>query len=106
MERVLELDRSLEGEHPDLDVAFQKDWSAMRSAKSEREIHVWEVHNRESLGNYLTEIFYNDKGVLCGACNCAANNFGTQCKHLNHCLIEFKHFEKKEVANAGQETSI
>lgn len=96
MEKVLKLDRTLEGEHPDLEVQFQLDWSAMRSAHSGREIFVWRVKNRESGGSYLTELFYNDRSVLCGVCECAANTFATQCKHLNHCLIEFKHFEKKE----------
>jgi len=105
MERVLELDRSLEGEHPDLTVHFELDWSAMRSARSGREIFVWAVDNRESRGHYLTEIFYNDKGALCGCCTCLANSFAAQCKHLNHCLIEFKHFEKKEETNAAGATT-
>ncbi len=100
MERVLELDRSLEAEHPDLEVGFLLEWSAMRSVKSEREVFVWGVKNRVSGGNYQTEIFLNYNGVLCGVCQCDANNFATQCKHLNHCLVEYKHFErKKEVAN-------
>lgn len=96
MERVLELDRSLEAEHSELDVRFLLDWSSMRSARSEREIYVWSVDNKETAGQYLTEIFVNYKGVLCGTCNCQAR---TQCKHLNHCLVEYNHFEKKEVAN-------
>lgn len=101
MEKVLELDRTLEGEHPDLTVMFMLDWSSMRTAHSGREIYVWRVNNRESGGSYLTEIFLNYKGVLCGCCECAANNYITQCKHLNYCLIEYQRFEKKEDANDG-----
>ncbi len=97
MEKVLELDRSLAGEHPDLSVRFQLDWSAMRSAHSQREIYVWRVKNAESGGNYLSEIFLNDRGVLCGCCECAANTYGTQCKHLNHCLVAYKQLEKEIV---------
>lgn len=99
MEKVLELDRTLEGEHPDLNVQFWLDWSAMRTARSGREVYVWRVKNRESGGNYLTEIFLNDDKVLCGCCECEANTFRVQCKHLNHCLIEYRKLETKEETN-------
>ena len=64
------------------------DWSAMRSAHSEREVFAFSV--KSDSGNiYETEIFVSDINTICAWCNCAASELGQKkCRHVKAVLAD------------------
>lgn len=67
-----------------LDLQFQSEWSAMRSAHSEREILAYSVIS-DSGNLYETEVFISDLGTICGYCNCPAR---VACRHAKAVLAD------------------
>ena len=76
-----------------LSLHFQPEWSAMRSAHSEREVfHYAVVSDSGSL--YETEIFQSDLNTICGFCNCKASELSARkCRHVRAVLADV--LEKK-----------
>jgi len=83
---VLQLERSDAQSDDKLELTFLIDWSAMRSAHSEREVFAYEVKS-DSGNTYETEIFLSDLGTICGFCNCLASEMGKRkCRHVKAAL--------------------
>lgn len=71
-----------------LDIQFQEEWSAMRSAHSERQVFAYAVVS-DSGKLYETEIFLSDIGTICSFCNCARSELGKkQCRHVRAVLAD------------------
>jgi hypothetical protein len=83
---ILELEDALPDEK--LELQFLIDWSAMRSAHSEREVFAYSV--KSDSGNiYETEIFMSDAGSICSFCNCKASELGQRkCRHVRAVLAD------------------
>jgi hypothetical protein len=81
---VLEL--RLTDAQPDdrLVLAYQPEWSKMRTGRSATEIYHYSVIS-DSGKFYETELFINDSGRVCGYCACAAR---VVCRHLKACLAD------------------
>jgi hypothetical protein len=71
-----------------LDLEFLPDWSAMRSANSEREMFAYTVKS-DSGNSYETEVFVSDLGSICGWCGCLASELGKRkCRHVRAVLAD------------------
>jgi len=83
---TLELEDALPDEK--LEIQFLIDWSAMRSAHSEREVFAYSV--KSDSGNiYETEVFLSDVGSICSFCSCAASELGKRkCRHVRAVLAD------------------
>jgi len=67
-----------------LELKYEPDWSAMRSAHSEREVFAYSVKS-DSGNTYETEVFISDLGTICGYCNCPARVI---CRHIKAVLAD------------------
>ena len=85
---VLQLDLSDAQSDDKLVLEFLPDWSAMRSAHSEREVFSYSV--KSDSGNiYETELFMSDLNTICGFCGCKASELGQKkCRHLRAVLAD------------------
>jgi len=64
------------------------DWSAMRSAHSEREVFAYSIKS-DSGNTYETEVFVSDVGTICGFCSCKASELGLKkCRHVKAVLAD------------------
>lgn len=90
---VIELDLSDALSDEKLSLQYQPEWSAMRSAHSERQVfHYAVVSDSGSL--YETEIFLSDLNTICGYCQCKASELGLRkCRHVRAVLADV--IEKK-----------
>jgi hypothetical protein len=83
---ILELEDALPDEK--LEIQFLTDWSAMRSAHSERQVFAYSVKS-DSGQTYETEIFMSDVGSICSFCNCKASELGQRkCRHVRAVLAD------------------
>jgi len=85
---VLELDLSDALKDDNLTLIFQPDWSAMRSAHSEREVFAYSV--KSDSGNvYETELFLSDLNTICSYCSCVGSELGKKkCRHVRAVLAD------------------
>lgn len=87
---VLQLELSDAQADDNLDIQFQQEWSAMRSAHSEREVFSYAVIS-DSGNLYETEIFLSDLNTICAFCNCKASELGKRkCRHMRAILADVR----------------
>lgn len=71
-----------------LDLQYQADWSAMRSAHADREVFAYAVIS-DSGNLYETEVFVSDLDTICGFCNCLGAEMGkSKCRHMKAVLAD------------------
>ena len=82
MEKVVQITKAEAKPDPLLKIIRQDDWSAMRSAHSDREVFAYSCMS-DSGNLYAIELFVSDLGAICGVCNCAAH---AVCRHIKAAL--------------------
>lgn len=67
-----------------LELTYLPDWSAMRSAHSERQVFAYSVKS-DSGNTYETECFISDLGTICAFCSCPSRVI---CRHRKAVLAD------------------